>query len=229
MARLPQLLEVAREHNLKIISIEDLIKYRLQEESIVERGVGSVLPTEYGDFRIIPFRQKSNGLEHAALVKGEWADDEAILVRVHSSCLTGDVFGSYRCDCGAQLHEAMRRVQEAGKGVVVYLNQEGRGIGLMNKIHAYHLQDQGKDTVDANVCLGFAPDERDYGVGASILREVGVRNMRLMTNNPVKRRALEGYGLKIQEVIPIEIKPNAYNLRYLQTKRDRMGHTILNG
>ncbi|MBB1572606.1 MAG: bifunctional 3,4-dihydroxy-2-butanone-4-phosphate synthase/GTP cyclohydrolase II [Bacteroidia bacterium] len=229
MARLPQLLEVAKEHNLKIISIEDLIKYRLQEESIVERGVGSVLPTEYGDFRIIPFRQKSNGLEHAALVKGEWADDEAILVRVHSSCLTGDVFGSYRCDCGAQLHEAMRRVQEAGKGVVVYLNQEGRGIGLMNKIHAYHLQDQGKDTVDANVCLGFAPDERDYGVGASILREVGVRNMRLMTNNPVKRRALEGYGLKIQEVIPIEIKPNAYNLRYLQTKRDRMGHTILNG
>lgn len=229
MARLPQLLEVAKEHNLKIISIEDLIKYRLQEESIVERGVESVLPTEYGDFRIIPFRQKSNGLEHAVLVKGEWADDEAILVRVHSSCLTGDVFGSYRCDCGAQLHEAMRRVQEAGKGVVVYLNQEGRGIGLMNKIHAYHLQDQGKDTVDANVCLGFAPDERDYGVGASILREVGVRNMRLMTNNPVKRRALEGYGLKIQEVIPIEIKPNAYNLRYLQTKRDRMGHTILNG
>lgn len=227
MARLPQLLEVAKTHGLKIISIEDLIKFRLQEESIVERGVESSLPTLYGDFRIIPFRQKSNGLEHAALLKGSWKPGEPILVRVHSSCATGDIFGSYRCDCGAQLHEAMRRVEEAGKGVIVYLNQEGRGIGLFNKIHAYKLQDEGLDTVEANERLGFVPDERDYGVGASILREVGVQNMRLMTNNPVKRQGLEGYGLKICEIVPIEITPNEHNMRYLQTKRDKMGHSIL--
>ena len=229
MARLPQLLEVAKTYGIKIISIADLIEYRLRDESIVERGVESHLPTEYGDFRIIPFRQKSNGTEHLVLTLGEWEPDEPILVRVHSSCLTGDVLGSYRCDCGAQLHEAMRRVQEAGKGVIVYLNQEGRGIGLCNKIHAYHLQDKGMDTVEANVKLGFAPDERDYGVGASILREVNVRRMRLMTNNPAKRQGLEGYGLVIDEVVPIEIEPNEHNRRYLQTKRDRMGHQILRG
>lgn len=227
MARLPDLLEVAKEHNLKIISIEDLIKYRLQEESIVEKGVESHLPTKYGNFRIIPFRQKSNGLEHAALLKGEWEPGEPILVRVHSSCATGDIFGSYRCDCGSQLHEAMRKIEAAGKGVIVYINQEGRGIGLFNKIHAYKLQDEGLDTVEANEHLGFLPDERDYGVGASILREVGVSNMRLMTNNPVKRQGLEGYGLHIAEIEPIEIAPNKYNERYLRTKRDRMGHTIL--
>lgn len=227
MARLPDLLKIREKLGIPIISIADLIEYRLKDESIVERGVESTLPTLYGDFRIIPFRQKSNGLEHAALVKGEWAPEEPILVRMHSSCLTGDVFGSLRCDCGGQLHEAMRRVEAAGKGVVVYINQEGRGIGLLNKIHAYKLQDEGVDTVDANVQLGFAPDERDYGVGASILRELGVRNMRLLTNNPVKRKGLEGYGLHIEEMVPIEIKPNPYNMRYLQTKRDRMGHTIL--
>ncbi len=227
MARLPQLLEIAKEFGLKIVSIEDLIKYRLRDESIVERGVESHLPTEYGDFRIIPFRQKSNGLEHVALIKGTWAADEAILVRVHSSCATGDIFGSCRCDCGAQLHEAMRQVEAEGKGVIVYMNQEGRGIGLMNKIHAYKLQDEGMDTVEANVHLGFKPDERDYGVGASILRELGVQKMRLMTNNPVKRQGLEGYGLVVTENVPIEIKPTPENLRYLQTKRDRMGHSIL--
>ncbi len=227
MARLPQLLEIAKEFKLKIVSIEDLIKYRLRDESIVERGVEGHLPTEYGDFRIIPFRQKSNGLEHVALIKGEWAEDESILVRVHSSCVTGDIFGSCRCDCGAQLHEAMRRIEAAGKGVIVYMNQEGRGIGLMNKIHAYKLQEEGMDTVEANVRLGFKPDERDYGVGASILRELGVQKMRLMTNNPVKRQGLEGYGLEVTENVAIEIKPTAENLRYLQTKRDRMGHSIL--
>ncbi len=227
MARLPQLLEIAKEFGLKIVSIEDLIKYRLRDESIVERGVEGHLPTEYGDFRIIPFRQKSNGLEHVALIKGEWEADEAILVRVHSSCVTGDIFGSCRCDCGAQLHEAMRRIEAAGKGVIVYMNQEGRGIGLMNKIHAYKLQEEGMDTVEANVRLGFKPDERDYGVGASILRELGVQKMRLMTNNPVKRQGLEGYGLEVTENVAIEIKPTAENLRYLQTKRDRMGHSIL--
>ena len=193
----------------------------------MEKGVESHLPTKYGNFRIIPFRQKSNGLEHAALLKGEWEPGEPILVRVHSSCATGDIFGSYRCDCGSQLHEAMRKIEAAGKGVIVYINQEGRGIGLFNKIHAYKLQDEGLDTVEANEHLGFLPDERDYGVGASILREVGVSNMRLMTNNPVKRQGLEGYGLHIAEIVPIEIAPNKYNERYLRTKRDRMGHTIL--
>ena len=227
MARLPDLLEISKKYGFKIISIEDLIRYRLQRESIIEQGVESTLPTRHGSFRIIPFRQKSNGLEHVALVKGEWEKDEPVLVRVHSSCLTGDVFGSYRCDCGPQLHEAMERIDRAGKGVVVYINQEGRGIGIFNKIHAYKLQDEGFDTVEANEQLGFKADERDYGVGASILRAVGVSHMRLMTNNPVKRTGLEGYGLIIDEIVPIEIEPNEYNRHYLETKRDKMGHNIL--
>ena len=227
MARLPDLLEISKKYGFKIISIEDLIRYRLQRESIIEQGVESTLPTRHGTFRIIPFRQKSNGLEHVALVKGEWEKDEPVLVRVHSSCLTGDVFESYRCDCGSQLHEAMERIDRAGKGVVVYINQEGRGIGIFNKIHAYKLQDEGFDTVEANEQLGFKADERDYGVGASILRAVGVSHMRLMTNNPVKRTGLEGYGLIIDEIVPIEIEPNEYNRHYLETKRDKMGHNIL--
>ena len=227
MARLPDLLEISKKYGFKIISIEDLIRYRLQRESIIEQGEESTLPTRHGSFRIIPFRQKSNGLEHVALVKGEWEKDEPVLVRVHSSCLTGDVFGSYRCDCGSQLHEAMERIDRAGKGVVVYINQEGRGIGRFNKIHAYKLQDEGFDTVEANEQLGFKADERDYGVGASILRAVGVSHMRLMTNNPVKRTGLEGYGLIIDEIVPIEIEPNEYNRHYLETKRDKMGHNIL--
>lgn len=227
MARLPDLLEISKKYGFKIISIEDLIRYRLQRESIIKQGEESTLPTRHGTFRIIPFRQKSNGLEHVALVKGEWEKDEPVLVRVHSSCLTGDVFESYRCDCGSQLHEAMERIDRAGKGVVVYINQEGRGIGIFNKIHAYKLQDEGFDTVEANEQLGFKADERDYGVGASILRAVGVSHMRLMTNNPVKRTGLEGYGLIIDEIVPIEIEPNEYNRHYLETKRDKMGHNIL--
>ncbi len=227
MARLPDLLEISKKYGFKIISIEDLIRYRLQRESIIKQGEESTLPTRHGSFRIIPFRQKSNGLEHVALVKGEWEKDEPVLVRVHSSCLTGDVFESYRCDCGSQLHEAMERIDRAGKGVVVYINQEGRGIGIFNKIHAYKLQDEGFDTVEANEQLGFKADERDYGVGASILRAVGVSHMRLMTNNPVKRSGLEGYGLIIDEIVPIEIEPNEYNRHYLETKRDKMGHNIL--
>ena len=227
MARLPDLLEISKKYGFKIISIEDLIRYRLQRESIIKQGEESTLPTRHGTFRIIPFRQKSNGLEHVALVKGEWEKDEPVLVRVHSSCLTGDVFESYRCDCGSQLHEAMERIDRAGKGVVVYINQEGRGIGIFNKIHAYKLQDEGFDTVEANEQLGFKADERDYGVGASILRAVGVSHMRLMTNNPVKRTGLEGYGLIIDEIVPIEIEPNKYNRHYLETKRDKMGHNIL--
>ena len=227
MARLPDLLEISKKYGFKIISIEDLIRYRLQRESIIKQGEESTLPTRHGSFRIIPFRQKSNGLEHVALVKGEWEKDEPVLVRVHSSCLTGDVFESYRCDCGSQLHEAMERIDRAGKGVVVYINQEGRGIGIFNKIHAYKLQDEGFDTVEANEQLGFKADERDYGVGASILRAVGVSHMRLMTNNPVKRTGLEGYGLIIDEIVPIEIEPNKYNRHYLETKRDKMGHNIL--
>lgn len=227
MARLPDLLEISKKYGFKIISIEDLIRYRLQRESVIKQGEESTLPTRHGSFRIIPFRQKSNGLEHVALVKGEWEKDEPVLVRVHSSCLTGDVFESYRCDCGSQLHEAMERIDRAGKGVVVYINQEGRGIGIFNKIHAYKLQDEGFDTVEANEQLGFKADERDYGVGASILRAVGVSHMRLMTNNPVKRTGLEGYGLIIDEIVPIEIEPNEYNRHYLETKRDKMGHNIL--
>ncbi|MBR3977153.1 MAG: bifunctional 3,4-dihydroxy-2-butanone-4-phosphate synthase/GTP cyclohydrolase II [Bacteroidaceae bacterium] len=226
MARMPQLIEIAKEHNLKIISIKDLIEYRLKNESIVEKGEEVDMPTDHGHFRLIPFRQKSNGLEHVALIKGEWKDDEPILVRVHSSCITGDIFSSQRCDCGAQLHKAMEMIEETGKGVIVYLNQEGRGIGLMNKMRAYKLQEEGMDTVDANLCLGFKADERDYGVGAEILRKIGVHKMRLITNNPVKRIGLESYGLAIDEIVGIEIEPNTHNSRYLHTKAERMGHTL---
>ncbi len=226
MARLPQLVEVAREHDMKIITIKDLIAYRLQMESIVEKGVEVDMPTQYGHFRLIPFRQKSNGLEHVALIKGTWEADEPVLVRVHSSCATGDIFGSCRCECGEQLHKSMKMIEEAGKGVVVYMIQEGRGIGLMNKMAAYKLQEEGFDTVDANLHLGFQADERDYGVGAQILREIGIKKMRLMTNNPVKRIGLEAYGLQITENVPIEITPNQYNERYLRTKKDRMGHAL---
>lgn len=226
MARMPQLINIAKKNNFKIISIKDLIEYRLKVESLVEKGEEVDMPTEHGHFRLIPFRQKSNGLEHIALIKGEWSEDEPVIVRVHSSCMTGDIFGSQRCDCGAQLHEAMKLIEKTGKGVIVYLNQEGRGIGLMNKMRAYKLQEEGMDTVDANLCLGFKADERDYGVGAEILRQIGVHKMRLITNNPVKRIGLESYGLTITENISIEIEPNTYNSRYLHTKAERMGHTL---
>lgn len=226
MARMPQLQVFAEEHGLKIITIRDLIAYRLREESLVERGEEVDMPTEHGHFRLIPFRQKSTGKEHIALIKGEWEPDEPVLVRVHSSCMTGDIFGSRRCDCGEQLHRAMEMVEKEGRGVVLYLNQEGRGIGLMAKIAAYKLQEEGYDTVDANLHLGYNPDERDYGVGAQILGQLGVRKMRLMTNNPVKRVGLEAYGLEITENVPIEVAPNEYNERYLETKRSRMGHTL---
>ena len=226
MARMPQLKEVAREHGLKIISIRDLIAYRLRQESLVERGVEADMPTADGHFRIIPFRQKSNGLEHVVLYKGTWTEDEPVLVRMHSSCMTGDIFGSQRCDCGEQLHKSMRMIEKEGKGLIVYLSQEGRGIGLMNKIAAYKLQEQGDDTVDANIHLGFRPDEREYGVGAQILREMGVGKIRLITNNPVKRVGLESYGLTIVENVPIVVEPNDYNRRYLETKRTRMGHKL---
>ena len=226
MARLPQLIEVAKKFDIKIICIKDLISYRLKTESIVENGVEVDLPTQYGHFRLIPFRQKSNGLEHIALIKGKFEPDEPILVRVHSSCATGDIFGSMRCECGEQLHKAMQRIEQEGKGVIVYLNQEGRGIGLMEKMKAYKLQEDGMDTVDANICLGHLADERDYGVGAQILRELGVHKMRLLTNNPVKRVGLEAYGLEIVENVPVETVPNPYNERYLRTKKERMGHTL---
>ena len=226
MARLPQLMDFAKQYDLKVVSIKDLIAYRLKQESIVEMGEKVDFPTAWGHFKLIPFRQTSNGLEHVALIKGEWKEDEEILVRVHSSCLTGDVFGSMRCDCGDQLHSAMKRIDEEGKGVVVYMQQEGRGIGLMNKIAAYKLQEEGLDTVDANIHLGFKADERDYGCGAQILQKLGVHKMRLMTNNPVKRIGLESYGLEIVENVPIEIMPNEYNRKYLETKKARMGHTL---
>ena len=226
MARMPQLKEVAREHGMKIITIKDLIAYRLKQESLVEKGEEADLPTEYGHFRIIPFRQKSNGLEHIAIFKGEWTADEPVLVRMHSSCMTGDIFASKRCDCGEQLHQAMQMIEKEGKGVVVYLQQEGRGIGLMNKIAAYKLQEQGDDTVDANIHLGFKADERDYGVGAQILRELGIGKIRLISNNPVKRVGLEGYGLDIVENVPVVITPNEFNRRYLETKKLRMGHKL---
>jgi 3,4-dihydroxy 2-butanone 4-phosphate synthase/GTP cyclohydrolase II len=226
MARMPQLKEVAREHGLKIITIKDLIAYRLKQESLVEKGVEADLPTEYGHFRIIPFRQKSNGLEHIAIFKGEWTPEDPVLVRMHSSCMTGDIFASKRCDCGEQLHQAMQMIDKEGKGVIVYLQQEGRGIGLMNKIAAYKLQEQGDDTVEANLHLGFKADERDYGVGAQILRELGIGKIRLISNNPVKRVGLEGYGLDIVENVPVVITPNDFNRRYLETKKLRMGHKL---
>lgn len=226
MARMPQLIEISKQHDIKIISIKDLIEYRLRQESLVEMGEEVNMPTEHGYFRLIPFKQISTGLEHVALIKGEWEENEPILVRVHSSCMTGDIFGSRRCDCGSQLHKAMELIDKTGKGVVVYLNQEGRGIGLMNKMKAYKLQEEGMDTVDANLCLGFKADERDYGVGAEILRKIGVHKMRLITNNPVKRIGLESYGLEVVENVGIEIEPNNYNSRYLHTKAERMGHTL---
>ncbi len=226
MARLPDLIKVAKEHQLKLISIADLIAYRLRTESIIERGDSVSLPTQWGNFDITVFKQKSNGLEHIALTKGEWKDDEPVLIRVHSSCATGDILGSCRCDCGAQLHTAMQMVEAEGKGAVIYLMQEGRGIGLFNKIRAYKLQDEGFDTVDANIELGFQADERDYGVGASIIRDLGIKKMRLMTNNPTKRVGLEGYGLEISEIVPIVIEPNQHDRRYLETKELRMGHNL---
>ena len=226
MARMPELQKMANEYGLKIITIKDLIAYRLEHESLIEVGDKVDLPTDYGHFKIIPFRQKSNGLEHIALIKGEWKEDEAVLVRVHSSCMTGDIFGSMRCDCGEQLHKAMQMIEKEGKGAIVYLNQEGRGIGLMAKIAAYKLQEEGYDTVDANIHLGYDADQRDYGVGAQILRQIGIRKMRLLTNNPVKRAGLEGFGLQVIENVPIEITPNPYNERYLHTKQERMGHTL---
>ena len=226
MARMPELQVFAKREGLRIITIKDLIAYRLKHETLVERGEEVEMPTEHGSFRLIPFRQKSNGLEHVALIKGEWKEGEPLLVRVHSSCMTGDIFGSRRCDCGEQLHKAMEEIDREGKGVLLYLNQEGRGIGLMAKIAAYKLQEEGYDTVDANVHLGYDPDQRDYGVGAQILRQLGVTKMRLLTNNPVKRVGLEAYGLEIVENVPIETTPNPYNERYLHTKQERMGPTL---
>ena len=226
MARLPQLQEVAAQHGIKIIAIRDLIAYRLQRERMVEAAPEVDLPTAYGHFRDITFRQLSNGLGHVALIKGSWEPEEPVLVRVHSSCVTGDIFGSQRCDCGEQLHRSMQMIDREGKGVVLYMNQEGRGIGLFNKMKAYKLQEEGDDTVEANLHLGFQPDEREYGVGAEILRQLGIRKIRLLTNNPVKRVGLEAYGLEIVENVPIEIRPNKYNERYLRTKKERMGHTL---
>lgn len=228
MARLPQLIDIARKFDIKIISIRDLISYRLNEESLIERGETVNMPTQYGHFKLIPFRQKSNGLEHIALIKGEWNKDEPVLVRMHSSCATGDIFGSMRCECGDQLHKAMEMVEKEGKGAIVYLNQEGRGIGLMDKMRAYKLQEQGLDTVDANLHLGYDSDEREYGVGAQILRELHIAKIRLITNNPVKRAALEGYSLEIVENIPIEIATNPYNEAYMRTKKEKMGHVLRN-
>lgn len=226
MARLPDLMQIAEKFKLSIISIEDLIAYRLQKESLIERQVDVKLPTEYGNFDLVAYKQVTTGQEHLALVKGTWTKDEPVLVRVHSSCITGDIFGSCRCDCGPQLHAAMEMIEQAGKGVIVYMNQEGRGIGLLNKLRAYKLQEQGLDTVEANLQLGFESDERDYGVGAQIIRDLGISKMKLMTNNPKKRAGLIGYGLEITEVVPIEVVGNKHNESYLITKRDKMGHTI---
>ena len=226
MARLPELRRRADEWGLKLISIRDLIEFRLQHDTLVERGEEVDLPTTWGHFRLIPFRQKDNGLEHIALIKGDVTGDDPVLVRVHSSCATGDIFGSLRCECGDQLHLAMQMIEREGRGAVLYLNQEGRGIGLMDKIKAYKLQEDGLDTVDANLHLGHKADERDYGVGANILHSLGIKNMRLMTNNPVKRIGLEGYGIKVSEIVPLEIEPNEYNKRYMATKKTRMGHNL---
>lgn len=226
MARLPELIEVSEKFDIKIISIKDLIAYRLKTDCIVERGVEIHLPTAFGDFRAIPFRQKSNGQEHMAIIKGDATTAEPVLLRMHSSCATGDIFGSLRCDCGEQLRKALELIEKEGRGVIVYLNQEGRGIGLMDKMKAYKLQEEGLDTVDANLHLGHDADERDYGVGAQILRSLGITKMRLLTNNPVKRVGLEGFGLEVTEIVPIEVKPNEFNSRYLRTKKERMGHSL---
>lgn len=226
MARLPELRKKADEWGIKLISIRDLIAYRLQNDSLVERGEEVKMPTQYGDFRLIPFRQLDNGLEHIALIKGDVSDGKPVLVRVHSSCMTGDIFGSKRCECGEQLHLAMQMIEKEGRGAVIYLNQEGRGIGLMDKIRAYKLQENGLDTVDANLHLGHQADERDYGVGANILHDLGITKMNLLTNNPMKRVGLEGYGLEIVKNVPIEVAPNEYNSRYMRTKKERMGHTL---
>lgn len=226
MARLPELFEIAKKFNLKLVSIEDLIAYRIKNESLIEQEVSIKLPTEWGTFNLKLFKDKTTGLEHIALVKGEWDTKESILVRVHSSCVTGDIFGSYRCDCGDQLHQSMQMISEEGKGVVVYMNQEGRGIGLLNKLKAYDLQEKGKDTVEANLILGFKEDERDYGIGAQILRELGANKIRLITNNPKKKAGLAGYGIEIVENISIQIEPNEHNIKYLETKRTKMGHQL---
>ena len=228
MARLPQLVEIAKIHDMKIVSVADLIRYLLKEESLVEKGEEVDMPTQYGHFRLIPFRQKSNGQEHIALIKGDITTEEPVLVRVHSSCATGDIFGSMRCECGEQLHKSMEMIDKEGRGAIIYLNQEGRGIGLMEKIKAYKLQEKGMDTVEANIHLGHKADERDYGVGAQILSEIGIHKMRLITNNPVKRIGLEAYGLEIIENVPIEITPNEYNEFYMKTKKERMGHMLRN-
>jgi 3,4-dihydroxy 2-butanone 4-phosphate synthase/GTP cyclohydrolase II len=227
MARMPELIQLGKQFGIKIITIKDLIIYRLQSESIIEKGEKVKLPTSIGEFEFIPFRQLSNGLEHAALIMGEWSRDEPVLVRVHSSCFTGDIFHSLRCDCGQQLDKAMEMVEKEGKGVVIYLSQEGRGIGLLNKIKSYKLQEEGMDTVQANIKLGFAEDERDYGVGASIMRELGLGKIKLISNNPVKRAGLEGYGIKIVETIPLLITPNPHNEFYLETKAHKMGHNLI--
>ena len=226
MARLPELRQRADEWGLKLVSIRDLIAYRLRTEQLVEQGVEVDMPTDFGHFRLIPFRQKNNGLEHIAIIKGDVANGDPVLVRVHSSCATGDIFASQRCDCGAQLHKAMQMIEAEGRGAIVYLSQEGRGIGLMDKIKAYKLQEEGLDTVEANIHLGHAADERDYGVGAQILNLLGITKMRLMTNNPVKRKGLEGFGLEVVENVPIEVQPNQYTRRYMQTKKQRMGHDL---
>jgi len=229
MARLPQLKEIANKFDLKIISIKDLIEYRLKTDSLIEEIVRVNMPTKYGHFKLIAFKEKTTGGEHLALIKGIWKKDEPVLTRVHSSCFTGDILGSFRCDCGDQLHTAMQMVEQEGKGLILYMNQEGRGIGLVNKLKAYKLQEEGLDTVEANLHLGFGMDERDYGVGAQILRYLGVTKLRLMSNNPKKRAGLKGYGLEIVDIVPIEIKPNPHNEKYLKTKRDKLGHEILSG
>lgn len=227
MARLPDLLQMAKEFNMKIISVKDLISYRLGHETLIRREVSVKLPTEWGTFDMVAYTQLDTGENHLALVKGSWEPDEPILVRVHSSCVTGDIFGSCRCDCGPQLHKAMQLIDQEGKGVILYMNQEGRGIGLVNKLKAYSLQENGFDTVDANLELGFKMDQRDYGIGAQILRSLNITKMRLMTNNPKKRAGLVGYGLEVVENVPMEIQPNPHNVNYLETKRDKMGHSIL--
>jgi 3,4-dihydroxy 2-butanone 4-phosphate synthase/GTP cyclohydrolase II len=227
MARLPELRRIADQHGMKLVSIKDLIEYRLKAESLIKREIGVDMPTDYGHFQLMAYRQANSGQMHLALIKGTWEKEEAVLVRVHSSCVTGDIFGSCRCDCGGQLHAAMEMVEKEGKGVVLYMNQEGRGIGLLNKLKAYKLQEMGRDTVQANLELGFKMDERDYGVGAQILRDLGVTKIRLITNNPRKRAGLTGYGLEIVDTVAIEMRANPHNERYLTTKRDKMGHYIL--